>query len=78
MTKKDYFWEASHQDKPTFVILQWLGQQSGACLNFHQNQGDKNHYYRSPLNPEEEKVYQGQFLKFDKPLSGKSSEHGSS
>ena len=54
--------EASHKDDPTFVSLQWLGQQSGACLNPHQNKRDENHYDWSPLNQEEEKVYQGQFL----------------
>ena len=62
MTKQYYFGEASQQDEPILAILQWIGQQPGECLNLHQNQRDKNHYYHSTLNPEEEKVYQGQFL----------------
>ena len=62
MTKQYSFWEASYKDEPILVSLQWPGQQSGACFNLHQNQRDKNHYDQSPLNPEEEKVYQGQFM----------------
>ena len=62
MTKQYSFWEDHQKDNPIFVSLQLLGQQSGACLNLHQNQRDKNHYDQSPLNPEEEKVYQGQFM----------------
>ena len=62
MTKQYYCWEVNQQDEPIFVSLQWLGQQSGSCLNIHQNKCDENHYDQSPLNPEEEKVYQGQFM----------------
>ena len=62
MTKQYYCWEASQKYEPIFVSLQGLGQQSGACLNLCQNQRDENRYYQSPLNPEKEKVYQGQFL----------------
>ena len=62
MTKQYSFWEPSHQDEPIFVSPKWIGQKSRACLNLHQNQREKNHYDKSPLYPEEEKVYQGQFL----------------
>ena len=62
MTIQYSYWGASQQENPIFISLHWLGQQLGACLILHLNQRDQNHYDQSPLNPEEEKVYQGHFL----------------
>ena len=62
MTKKYSFWEASQKYELILVSMQRLGQKLGECLNLHQNQRDENHYDQSPLNPEEEEVYRGQFL----------------
>ena len=42
--------------------MKWLGQKLGVFLNLYQNKRGENYYDQPTLNPEEEKVYQGQFM----------------